>query len=55
MSDMFALCSSLKELDLSNFNTINTTDMKGMFFSCTNELKIKIRNQNNNFQEEAFQ
>ena len=28
MSEMFYECSSLKELNLSNFNTDNVTDMK---------------------------
>ena len=38
MSYMFSGCSSLKELDLKNFNTENVTDMSYMFYGCS-ELK----------------
>ena len=34
MSDMFAYCLSLSELDLSSFNTKNVTNMSGMFLKC---------------------
>lgn len=34
MSDMFGLCRSLTELDLTGFDTSNVTDMSGMFMSC---------------------
>ena len=40
---MFAGCSSLEELDISNFNTINVKKMKYMFSSCSKELKEKIK------------
>ncbi len=42
MSVMFRGCSSLKKLNLINFNTDNVTEMKWMFSKCTNELKLKI-------------
>ena len=32
--DLFCDCESLKNLDLSNFNTQNVTDMSGMFYYC---------------------
>ena len=32
MSGMFCGCSSLKELNLNNFNTNNVTNMSLMFF-----------------------
>ena len=32
---MFSRCSSLKELDLSSFNTNNVTNMNGMFSGCS--------------------
>ena len=35
MSEMFCKCSSLTNLDLSNFNTSNVTDMSGMFCGCS--------------------
>ena len=52
---MFYGCSSLKELNLINFNTNNVTDMSGMFSRCLNELKLKIKSQFKNFKEEAFE
>ena len=54
MSHIFFLCSSLKELKLSNFNTNNVTDMNGMFFECRGELEMKIRMQYKNIKEEVF-
>ncbi|MGF1919199.1 MucBP domain-containing protein [Enterococcus faecalis] len=38
MSNMFYMCTSLRQLDLSNFNTTNVTNMSGMFKNC-NELR----------------
>ena len=54
MSYMFFRCSSLKELNLNNFNTKNVTDMCGIFSGCLDELKLKIKSQFKNFKEEAF-
>ena len=54
MSYMFFGCSSLKELNLNNFNTNNITDMNCMFSQCSDELKLKIRSQYKNFEEMAF-
>ena len=54
MSDMFRGCSSLKELNLNNFNTNNVTDMRCMFGGCLDELKLKIKSQFKNFKEESF-
>ena len=54
MSNMFSSCFSLKELNLNNFNTINVTDMSGMFDECSEELTMKIRNQYNNIINKAF-
>ena len=34
MSNMFYGCSTLKQIDLSNFNTSNVVDMSRMFFNC---------------------
>ena len=34
MSSMFEECSSLKELNISNFNTNNVTNMTQMFAGC---------------------
>ena len=54
MNGMFHGCSSLKELNLNNFNTNNVTKMYGMFRGCLDELKLKIKSQFKNFKEEAF-
>ena len=51
---MFKGCSSLKELNLNNFNTINVIGMFSMFYGCSEELINKIRNQYNNIADEAF-
>ena len=54
MNNMFRSCSSLKELNLINFNTNNVTDMGYMFSRCSNELIMKIKNQYKNIKEAAF-
>ena len=38
---MFSWCTSLKELNIPNFNTNNVTDMSMMFLQCPDELKKK--------------
>ncbi len=44
MSGMFAGCSSLTELDLSNFETGRVTDMWGMFAGCISLAKLDVSN-----------
>ena len=51
---MFNNCSSLKELNLSNFNTYNVINMEGMFNRCSDELRMKIKSEYKNIKEEAF-
>ena len=51
---MFSRCSSLEELNLSNFNTNNVTDINNMFLECSEKLKMKIKSQYKNIKEEAF-
>ena len=52
---MFYECSSLIELNLSNFNTNNANYMSYMFSKCSDELKFKLRNQYKIFNETAFE
>ena len=54
MGSMFWRCSSLKELNLSNFNTNNVTNMGYMFRGCSEQLKSKIKSEYKNIKEEAF-
>ena len=48
MSYMFRRCSSLKKLNLTNFNTNNVTDMYGMFFGCSLLKELNLTNFNTN-------
>ena len=43
---MFAGCSSLTSLDLSNFNTSKVTDMRGLFAGCKNLRSLNISSFN---------
>ncbi len=46
MARMFFGCSSLTELDLSNFNTENVTNMQDMFFGCSKLTELDLSNFN---------
>ena len=46
MSDMFIRCSSLKELNLNNFNTNNVTNMWFMFRGCSSLKELNLNNFN---------
>ena len=48
MSFMFNGCSSLKEINLSNFNTHNVTDISCMFYECSSLKEINLSNFNTN-------
>ena len=48
MSDMFNGCNSLTNIDLSNFNTQNVTDMRGMFSYCNSLIYKILSNIQNN-------
>jgi surface protein len=50
MNSMFYGCSSLKELNLSNFNTNtnNVTNMKGMLYGCSSLEELNLSNFNTN-------
>ena len=43
---MFFDCSALKEINLSNFNTNNLTNMGFMFFKCLSLKEINLANFN---------
>ena len=43
---MFSGCSSLKELNLNNFNTNNVTDMRSMFEGCSSLKELNLNNFN---------
>ena len=45
---MFYGCSSLKELNLNNFNTNNVTDMSDMFCGCSSLKELNLNNFNTN-------
>jgi len=45
---MFRECSSLKELNFSNFNTNNVTDMSLMFSGCSSLKELNLNNFNTN-------
>ena len=46
MSYIFYDCSSLTELDLSNFNTKNVTNMGNMFYRCSSLINLNLSNFN---------
>ena len=45
-SNMFYNCETIKSIDLSKFDTNNTTNMKNMFFNCSKLIDINISNIN---------
>ena len=48
MSHMFCDCSSLKELNLSSFNTNQVTDMSSMFWGCFSLEELNLSSFNTN-------
>ena len=44
---MFFSCYKLKELNISNFNINDTTNITSMFEKCPYEFKNKAKEQNN--------
>ena len=45
---MFYGCSSLKDLNLNNFNTDNVTNMGYMFYGCSSLKELNLSNFNTN-------
>ena len=54
MSFMFYGCSSLKELNFSNVRYHKACNMRLMFFGCSDGIKMKIRSEIKNINENAF-
>ena len=52
MRNMFCYCLSLIELDISNFNTNNVTNMKCMFFKCSSLKELNLSNFNINIEND---
>ena len=48
MGYMFYGCSSLTNINLSNFNTNNVIDMSGLFGGCSSLKDINLSNFNTN-------
>ena len=44
MKSMFDGCSSLKDLNLSKFNTSNTNNMSYMFYNCSSLKELNLTN-----------
>ena len=55
MGSMFYNCSNLKQLELFNNNYFNNCTVDIMFVGIPRELKNKIRNENKNIEENAFE
>ena len=55
MGSMFYNCSNLKQLELFNNNYFNNCAVDIMFVGIPRELKNKIRNENKNIDENAFE
>ena len=48
MSALFSGCSSLKELNLNNFNTNKVTNMGSIFSGCSSLKELNLNNFNTN-------
>ena len=48
MSHMFDNCNTLKQLDLSSFNTEQIIDMSNMFENCTSLKELDLSSLNTN-------
>ena len=46
MSNAFANCSSLKYLNINNFNTSSVINMTNMFYGCSSLLSLNLKNFN---------
>ena len=51
---MFFGCTSLKDINIKNLNVDNVICMDKMFYGCPAELKLKVKEQNNLINNDAF-
>jgi len=54
MSYLFYMSSALKEIHISNFIANNEVNMYYMLKGCSDELKLKMKQQLKNLKDEAF-
>ena len=55
MTYMFAWCSTLKEINVSNFNSNNVTNKNGMFYGCSSLRELNLYNFNiNNIEDMCY-
>ena len=45
MNHMFAGCSALNELNINNFRSKNLKNKDNIFYLCSKELKVKIKDR----------
>ena len=53
-TSMFKNCPALREINISKLNLKKVKHMNWMFSDISDELKIRLKNQNKNIREEAF-
>lgn len=53
-TSMFKNCPALREINISKLNLKTVKHMNWMFSDISDELKIRLKNQNKNIREEAF-
>jgi len=54
IGSMFEYCSSLKEINVSNFNIKNIGYFDMMFNECSEDIKMQVKSQIKDIEERAF-
>ena len=54
MEKMFSECQKLKTLNINNFDININTEIKGMFWGCSEEFKKKMKDKFKNINDKAF-
>ena len=52
---MFEGCSSLKNIEISNFDFNNVANMNFMFYKCPYKFQMKIKYEYKNIRKEALE